>query len=87
MMRVWCQNSDRNPDRHNTEDQTVTQEQAWSIACDAYDAAEEAADEQYAVSIFCAQSNRAIADAEAEFTLAMRNAREALNVARFEWQA
>ena len=67
----------------------MNQEQAWELACEAYDAAEQAADEQYAVSIFCAQAQDvyAIGDAEEQFDLAMRIARQALDVARFEWQA
>lgn len=67
----------------------MNQEQAWELACKAYDAAELAADEQYAVAIFCAQAQDvyAIADAEAQFDLDMRTARLALDVARFAWQA
>ena len=66
----------------------MTQEQAWSIACSVYDAAEQAADEAYAVSIFRASalsgvSVHALATADAQFTLAMRVARKALDVARF----
>lgn len=67
----------------------MNQEQAWKVACEVYDAAERAADEQYAVSIFCADASNvyAIADAEAQFDLDMSNARMALDVARFAWQA
>ena len=70
----------------------MTQEQAWSIACEAYDAALALADEAYAVSMFCASALigvdvHAIGDAEARFDLAMRDARAALDVARFAWQA
>ena len=65
----------------------MNQEQAWKLACEAYDAAELAADEQYAVSIFCACAPQAIGDAEAQFDADMLIAREALDVARFAWQA
>ena len=62
----------------------MNQEKAWELARAIYDAAEQKADETYAVSIFCAC---AIGDAEAQFDLAMRSARAALDVARFAWQA
>lgn len=70
----------------------MNQEKAWELARKAYDAAELAADEQYAVSIFCACATggvpaHAIGDAEAQFDLAMRIARQTLDVARFAWQA
>ena len=70
----------------------MNQEQAWKLACEAYDAAELAADEQYAVSLFCACATsgvpaHVIGDVEAQFDLAMRIAREALDAARFAWQA
>ena len=67
----------------------MSQEQAWALACEAYHAAERAADETYAVAIFCAQAQDvyAIGDAEAQFDAAMRTARNALDVARFAWQA
>jgi hypothetical protein len=67
----------------------MNQEQAWTLAREAYEDAAELADEQYAVAIFCAQAQDvcAIGDAEAQFDLDMRTARLALDVARFAWQA
>jgi len=71
----------------------MNQEQEFELACLAYDAAAEQADEAYAVAMFCAcsltmeEKNKAIADIEARFDGAMRVARKALDVARFAWQA
>jgi hypothetical protein len=68
----------------------MNQEQAFELVCEAYDAAEHAADEQYAVAMFCAcanslsreEKNKASAEAEAQFDCAMRAALKALNDAR-----
>ena len=51
----------------------MTQEKAWAIACVAYCAAEQAADEAYAVSL---------AEAKAQFDREMRDALLALDAAR-----
>jgi hypothetical protein len=76
------------PTAKQREEARMNQEQAWKMACEAYDAAEFAADEQYAVSIFCAScAPQAIGDAEAQFDADMRIARRKLDVARFAWQA
>tara|TARA_R110000868_G_scaffold181439_4_gene422402 strand:- start:12687 stop:12896 length:210 start_codon:yes stop_codon:yes gene_type:complete len=62
----------------------------FEIACEVYDAAERAADEQYALALFLAsansltreEKNRAIGNAEAQFDVAIRVAFRALNDAR-----
>ena len=62
----------------------------FEIACEVYDAAERAADEQYALAIFLSAANSlsreekniAIANAEAQFDVSIRVAFRALNDAR-----